>query len=580
MWNLLTEMLTRMALIITIAYLITRLSIFRKMIHRRISFRGLFVLILIFGIFGVIGNYTAVVVNPDAQIISNLWNPQLETNNAIADTRNLGIILGGFFAGPVVGLGAALIAGGHRLLLGGFISNSSFVASIVGGLVAGWLGLRVRKYTLIRPSHMFGLSLCILTLQIAMIPVLSQNHAAAFQLIKYTGVPIILINSIGIWICAMIFFNVIQEEERTRANQTARSLSIADQTLSLFRQGLNEVSAEKCVQIIQSLTDVEHVSITRGVRQLAHTGTELQQQKSIKDELEVREDVLRTGKSRSVYPNNTFLHAIKPVSKTFIVIPFQVKKAAIGTITFYYRGPSHMTSVELELAEGLANLFSSQLEFGEVERYNQLLQDAEMQALQAQIQPHFLFNALNTIVALCRINPMLARELLLHLSTFLRNNLTTFTDKLVSLDKELENVHAYLALEQARFPDKFELEIKRDPKTGNVSIPPFIIQPLVENAIRHGELKSLQGNGHIIIEIEMKEESALLIRVRDNGSGVTPERLQELGERVVHSENGGNGRALFNIKERLTALYSQEAIFKVESIKGEGTTVHITIPLN
>src|SRR5699024_7922841 len=103
-----------------------RLSIFRQMIHYNLSMAGRLVLILLFGLFGIIGNYTAIVVNPEAHIISNVWNPELQLDNAIADTRNIGISIGGFLGGPLVGIVAAVIAGGHRLLVAGFISVSSF----------------------------------------------------------------------------------------------------------------------------------------------------------------------------------------------------------------------------------------------------------------------------------------------------------------------------------------------------------------------------------------------------------------------------------------------------------------------
>jgi len=569
-----------MTLIITIAFLITRLSIFRKMIYHRVGFKGMLALVLIFGVFGVIGNYTAIVVEPEAHIISNLWNPQLEMNNAVADTRNIGIIIGGFFGGPIVGIGSALIAGGNRLLMGGFISIASFLASIVGGALAGWFGLRLRKIGLIRPLYMFLSGGLILILQILLIPLLASNHSAALHLISYTGLPIVLINSLGIWICAMIFYNVVQEEERTRANQTAKALSIADHTLSLFRKGLNESSAGKGAQIIRQLTQVEHVAITRGIRQLAHTGSPILQKTSIETELASREQVLRTGLVKVIQPYRNLLFSRRSVEKASIIIPLRVKDRTIGTLTFYYRSPLQITSVERELTEGLGKLFSSQLELGEVERYNQLLQDAEMQALHAQIQPHFLFNALNTIVALCRMNPMLARELLLHLSTYLRNNLSGIADRLVPIEKELENVHAYLALEQARFPDKFELIIDMDPQTTNVLIPPFIIQPLVENAIRHGELKDLEKKGRIKIEIKLKSETIIMLKVQDNGVGISTDRIGDLGQRVVQSSKDGSGIALFNIKERLTALFSQDATFEIKSIPDQGTCVCITLPIS
>ncbi len=579
MWELITQMLSRMTLIITIAFLITRLSIFRKMIYYRVGIGDLCILIIIFGMFGVIGNYTALVVEPENQkIVSSLWNPTLNSNHAVADTRNIGIIIGGFFAGPIVGIGASVIAGGHRLLMGGFISDSIFWISILGGALAGWFGYKRRGMSLIKPKHMFFISIIILTIQIIAVPILTTDHMRALKLISFTGVPIIVINSIGIWICAMIFYNTVQEEERTRANQTVKTFSIADRTFSLFRAGLDENSAKESIKIIKQLTGVEHVAITRGLRELAYTGTAADQNRNSEQDLILRKKVLETGKSVLSESKSKWVFSNKAKSRASVVLPFYVQDKTIGTITFYYGSSIHITAVERELIEGLGKLFSSQLEIGEIERHNKLLQNARIEALQSQIQPHFLFNALNTIVALCRIDPMLARDLLLHLSTYLRNNLSGIGDFLVSVDKEMENVQAYLAIEQARFPNKFDVQIAIDSDATDLLIPPFIIQPLVENAIKHGEFKKAKIKGIVSIEIRVVTDNLITIKVKDNGVGVALNRRVDLGERVVKSSKDGSGTALFNIKERLTALYSQDAKFAISSNPSKGTCVSITLP--
>ncbi|ALF60378.1 LytS/YhcK type 5TM receptor domain-containing protein [Psychrobacter urativorans] len=579
MWELITQMLSRMTLIITIAFLITRLSIFRKMIYYRVGIGDLCILIIIFGMFGVIGNYTALVVEPENQrIVSSLWNPTLNSHNAVADTRNIGIIIGGFFAGPIVGIGASVIAGGHRLLMGGFISDSIFWISILGGALAGWFGYKRRGMSLIRPKHMFFISIIILTIQIIAVPILTTDHMRALKLISFTGVPIIVINSIGIWICAMIFYNTVQEEERTRANQTVKTFSIADRTFSLFRAGLDENSAKESIKIIKQLTGVEHVAITRGLRELAYTGTAADQNRKSEQDLILRKKVLETGKSVLSESKSKWVFSNKAKSRAAVVLPFYVQDKTIGTITFYYGSSIHITAVERELIEGLGKLFSSQLEIGEIERHNKLLQNARIEALQSQIQPHFLFNALNTIVALCRIDPMLARDLLLHLSTYLRNNLSGIGDFLVSVDKEMENVQAYLAIEQARFPNKFDVQIAIDSDATDLLIPPFIIQPLVENAIKHGEFKKAKIKGIVSIEIRVGTDNLITIKVKDNGVGIELNRRVDLGERVVKSSKDGSGTALFNIKERLTALYSQDARFAISSHPGKGTCVSISLP--
>lgn len=579
MWEILSQMLSRMTLIVTIAFLITRLSIFRKMIYHRVGLIDLLFLTLIFGIFGVIGNYTALVVEPgNHTVISNLWNPTLESNNAVADTRNIGIIIGGFFAGPIVGIGASLIAGAHRLFMGGFISGPVFWVSIFGGALSGWCGYKWRGIGRVKPKYMFFTSIIILTIQILAIPILTADSNAALKLISFTGPPIIIVNSIGIWICALIFYNVVEEEDKTRASQTVKTFSIADQTFSLFRAGLDEKSAKESTEIIRKLTAVEHVAITRGLRELAYTGGATNKKRDSNEDLISRKRVLATGKSVLNESKSKAFFSNKSNSKASVVVPFCVYEKIIGTITFYYASSSHISAVEKELIEGLGKLFSNQLELGEIERHNQLLQNSKIEALQAQIQPHFLFNALNTIVALCRIDPMLARDLLLHLSTYLRNNLTGIADFLVPVAKEMENVQAYLAIEQARFPDRFEVHIAIEPNLTEQLIPPFIVQPLVENAIKYGGFKKAIAKGVICIKIKKVSENLISIKVSDNGVGIASNRIVDLGERVVESSKDGTGTALFNIKERLTALYSQDVSFKIDSHCDKGTCVSITLP--
>jgi len=579
MWDILSQMLSRMTLIVTVAFLITRLSVFRKMIYHRVGVWELLSLTVIFGVFGMVGNYTALVVESGSDaIISDLWNPTLQPNNAVMDTRNIGIIVGGFFAGPVVGIGAAIIAGTHRLLMGGFISGATFWVTILGGFIAGWFGYKWRGMGSIKPKYMFLISIIILSVQILIIPLITNNHLSAFELIRFTGPPIIIINSIGVWICAMIFYNAVQEEERARANQTVKTFSIADRTFSLFREGLNESSAKESIEIIKKLTAVEHVAITRGLRELAYTGEFSSQKRDDEEDLKSRQLVLATGRLVLNTAKSKWLFSNKLSNRASVVVPFCIKNKTIGTLSLYYKKSADITSVEKELIEGLGKLFSNQLELGEIERHNQLLQNAKIESLQSQLQPHFLFNALNTIVALCMVDPMLARDLLIHLSTYLRNNLKGIGDFLTPVHKEMDNVQAYLAIEQARFPDRFAVHINIDPSLHDYLIPPFIIQPLVENAIKHGEFKKRQVKGVVRIDIKRVSESLILIKVSDNGAGIESGRIIDLGERVVTSTKEGSGTALFNIKERLIALYNQEVRFEINSDIGLGTRVSITLP--
>ena len=136
-----------------------------------------------------------------------------------------------------------------------------------------------------------------------------------------------------------------------------------------------------------------------------------------------------------------------------------INQEVAGTLKFYFTNEYDNTTSTKQLARGLADIFSSQLELGQAEMQSKLLKDAEIKSLQAQVNPHFFFNAINTISALVRIDSEKARKLLLQLSQFFRSNLQGARNNTITLEKELQQVDAYLALEQARFPIDSQLNI-------------------------------------------------------------------------------------------------------------------------
>lgn len=578
MWDLLAQLVERMCIIVTIAFIITRLKVFRQLIHQSsVNWRGRVVLIGVFGLFGMIGNYTGIVVTPGHTIISQHLNQLIGSYYAIVETRNIGIIIGGLLGGPAVGLGAGVIAGGHRYVLGGFINTAALAASIAGGLMAGWIGKQFGFQKMMRPARVLVIGIFILSVQIAIIPIVAQDHETAFRLIQFTGLPIIIVNGIGIWICSTILYSVLREEEKTRAIQTQKALFIADETLPFFREGLNEYSCTNAAVIIRRLMNADAVAFTDRVKVLAHVGEWENHHASLQQlEIETTKRVLETGEivvARSerevsgMYANCPF-HAA-------IILPLSIKGKIVGTLKLLFISGDQLSTVEQELAEGLAKLFSTQLELGETERHNKLLQDAEIKALQAQIHPHFLFNSINTIVALCRTDAMLARSLLIQLATFFRNNLQGARQTFVSISKEMENVQAYLSIEQARFPHRYVLHTNIDFGLESALLPPFTLQPLVENAVRHGFSNRKLGTIEITAE---REAQHVKLTVSDDGRGIPEDKLKILGKQICWSEEG-TGTAIQNISERLSALFGSDAMFRMESQINGGTRIIIRIPL-
>lgn len=534
-------------------------------------------MVLVFSLFGIISTHTGVIVNTESVVTGSWHTAPVTEDHAIANTRNVGVVMGGLLGGPFVGLGIGLIAGLHRLLLGGFTGLACALSTLVGGVVAGAISLRLRKkgISLVAPKVAMCCGMAIEALQMLLILIFARPFAQAWELVQLIAIPMIVMNGLGIFIFVSIIKSVLDEKERIGAVQTQNALSIADQTLPFFRQGLGFQSCVQAAKMILRSTQADAIAITDQRQVMAHVGAGSEHHSAAQPVItEVTKDVLKTGRI-SVVRSKEEIHcqeATCPLQGA-IVLPLKVKGEIIGTLKLYFTDARRLSTIEQELAEGLAKLFSTQLELGEAERQSQLLREAELKALHAQVHPHFLFNALNTIRSFCRTDATQARKQLLHLATFLRSNLQTANQKLIPIAKELEHVEAFFSLEQARYPGRFTLEMERASDFKHCLIPPFTLQPLVENAVYHG-LKGKKQGGWVRIRFETQEKW-LLIQVSDNGVGVAPELLGVLGKKVIRSKTG-TGTALQNIQERLSGLFGADGHLRITS--GSGAT-HITLQL-
>jgi len=202
-----------------------------------------------------------------------------------------------------------------------------------------------------------------------------------------------------------------------------------------------------------------------------------------------------------------------------------------------------------------------------LEQNQQLLLKARMDALTSQINPHFLFNTLNTVSSLIRFDPDMARGVVLKLSNILRRLLRK-SETFVPLREELEFIDDYLDIEVIRFGrDKLQIFKEVDPETLDTFVPSMLLQPMVENSIRHGLAPRLEG-GQIHIRTHHRD-GRLSIEVADNGMGISPERLAEVY---------GGGIGISNVHERLRLLYGDQFKMDIRSEEGQGTQIHIEIP--
>ncbi|AXH99127.1 sensor histidine kinase [Sporosarcina sp. PTS2304] len=567
MLDLLIIMFERVGMIVAVAFLLTRFRFFQNMIHQDVlDRRQELTAILFFGLFGIFGTYFGVALDMQTFHFENMsW--QLTTDEAIANSRVIGVVVAGLLGGYRLGIGAGLIAGIHRMSLGGFTAISCGISTIISGVIAGYFYKKGKHTT---PLAAFLIGALAEALQMLLILVIADPFPKALALVQAIGLPMILANGIGAALFMLIAYNVISDQEKITALQAQKTLRIADQTLGYLRTGMKQQTAEAVCKILFNELRPGAVAMTNKTDILAFLGP-------------VGEPLhgpIQTDITRQVIQQGTLVVAdtIEPdpynsSCEAVVIAPLKTRNETVGTLKLYYPSRKAITDVTIELIAGLAELLSNQLEIAEADRAYQLAKEAEIQALQAQISPHFLFNSMNIIISLIRTNPDEARKLLSSLSYFLRQNLQGTTAKLVTLQQELAHVEAYLMIEEARFIDKLKICIDTDPAIMHHKIPPLTLQPIVENAITHG-IKDLAADAIVHISIEDMERF-IRITVQDNGSGMEEERLQQVGQTQVLSEKG-TGVGLYNVNRRLQMSFGTE--LEIHSAPDKGTSISFHIP--
>lgn len=566
-------MLERVGMIVAVAFILTRFQFFKDLVHHdKLNRKQELTAILFFGFFGIVGTYFGVALNMNTLHFNSVATV-LTSDEAIANSRVIGVVVAGLLGGYRVGIGAGLIAGIHRMTLGGFTAISCGLSTIVAGVVAGAF---YRKGKALKPLTVFGIGALAEAMQMSMILLISKPFEKAFTLVEVIGVPMILANGVGTALFLLIVHNVISEQEKVTAMQAQKTLRIANQTLGYLRTGMNTDTAQAVCTILFRELQPSAVAMTNKTDILAHVGIASDHHK-IGSPIRTDEtrDVIHHGEL--VVVNDGTIHCDYPGCRlgAAVIAPLIRRGETIGTLKLYYPTEKVITDVSIELIAGLSSLLSNQLEIAETDRAYQLAKEAEIKALQAQISPHFLFNSLNMIMSLIRTDPDQARKLLTSLSYFLRQNVTGTTATQISLEQELSHVKSYLEVIEARFVDRLTILYDVDDNLLDEKIPPFTLQPIVENAIHHG-INDMEKNSIIKMTVH-NVGTEIEIRVEDNGKGITPERIAILGSAQIESETG-TGVGLFNVNRRLMMTFGDQAALSIKSERNEGTTISFRIP--
>jgi len=242
-----------------------------------------------------------------------------------------------------------------------------------------------------------------------------------------------------------------------------------------------------------------------------------------------------------------------------------------GTLNGYWVEAAIYLTVVMVVGTELKIFNSVRLQM-KLEEQERLLLQARMVALQNQINPHFLFNTLNTISSLVRFDPDTAREMILKLATILRRLLHS-TDSFVPLREEVEFIDNYLDIEVVRFGrDKLKVIKDLDPASLEAMVPSMLLQPLVENCIKHGLTSKVEG-GSITLRSRLIK-SRLVVEVEDDGVGMGAAQLFEQPDGL-----GGSGIGMANVAERLKVLYGDTAKMMIDSREGGGTQIRLRLPI-
>lgn len=367
----------------------------------------------------------------------------------------------------------------------------------------------------------------------------------------------------------VVAWRVLHGPDRTRTPEAAgmqSALHAATATLPHLRGGLHSRSAAYAVPHLRALTGAAAIALADTHTVLAIDG---EGRKQVRPGDLLSRLLERTPDDRMhIVPRLISSDPNCPL-RSAVLAPLTVQGKRAGALIAFYRTVGRPRSDELRVVKEAASLVSAQIELSIVREQEERLAQAELRALRAQISPHFIYNALAAVAGDIHDHPEEARELLIDFSEFTRY---LFRDgrSYVTLAEELDHVERYLRLEQARFRDRLHVRIDVPPNTRAAVVPALSIQPLVENAVRHGVERRV-GSGRIEITARAVGGDVEL-GVSDDGSGIEPERIPGL-------LTGAGGRiGLSNVDARLRATFGEGYGLRIDSEPGLGTTVAMVFP--
>ena len=369
---------------------------------------------------------------------------------------------------------------------------------------------------------------------------------------------------------------ITSNPDSVRARQTEEVLALARQMLDRIQCGLDNESAQEVCEMLLPKSAAVAVAITNRETVLGYAGfSEVDNPAGGPIQTRATEQVVETGKPLTFTSAEEIGFPFESrVIQAAIVVPLTRGRSVFGTLKFYYRHPRQISNTQRTIAYGFGDLLSTQLSAEALEEQTKLTTSMELKALQAQINPHFLFNTINTIASFVRTDPERARVLLREFATFYRHTLED-TGDLVALSREVEQTMRYFYFELARFgEDHLRLSVSFDDDVEDMLIPAFLIQPLVENAVRHARPTDRMLTIKVSAE---KQGNFLILSVADDGVGM--DEAHRLAILHPNSETG-LGIAVKNVHDRVEGYFGEGSHMEVDSELGQGTTIRLVMNLD
>lgn len=386
--------------------------------------------------------------------------------------------------------------------------------------------------------------------------------------------------------------------EDMRSQATERMLRVSSSVLTHMNGGLTPENCTAVCQLLLPETTAAAVAMCDDEALLAIVGGDESKHRAGEPNSPTTRDVITSGRMQtfSYSEENEWLDADDDAASTprdkeypvGVAVPLMVREHAVGTLEFFYRNGSDVDRTQLTIARGFGELLSTQLSAYELDRQAELTARAEVKALQAQINPHFLFNTLNTIASFTRSDPTKARNLLREFSAFYRVTLQS-SQSLIPLSSEIDQTRRYLQIEKARFGEDRIIDTETvEPGCGDIQVPGFLIQPIVENSVRH----AMRDEGPLHIDVQVVTDGDdVMISVADDGLGMDEEVAQRLLEgqhrspaatdrQSILTPDGsvrGAGVALANVAERIEHFFGVGSGVEILSRPGEGTVVTLRL---